>query len=168
MEATKIELTSNINQKTKDQQEDNIDEATQKNLTFTIGDEIFGIQIENVTQIIGIQHITYIPNQAEYVKGVINLRGQIIPVMEVRIKFKKPVIDYDDRTCIIVVSKDEITVGLIVDRVSEVLNIKESAIAATPTFNQTERVEYIKGIADINDDIIMLLDMDKMLDIEKE
>ncbi|MCG8484432.1 MAG: chemotaxis protein CheW [Clostridia bacterium] len=169
MEATKMDLTSNGNQNgTNDLQEENVDEVTQKNLTFTIGDEIFGIQIENVTQIIGIQHITYIPNQADYVKGVINLRGQIIPVMEVRTKFKKPVIDYDDRTCIIVVSKDEITVGLIVDRVSEVLNIKESEISATPTFNKKERVEYIKGIAHVNEDIIMLLDMDKMLDIEKE
>lgn len=164
-----VDIPNKVSQNiTNDSKEENVDEVTQKHLTFTIGDEIFGIQIENVTQIIGIQHITYIPQQADYVKGVINLRGQIIPVMEVRTKFKKPVIEYDDRTCIIVVSKDEIAVGLIVDRVSEVLNIKESEISQTPTFNKKDRVEYVEGIAHVNDNIIMLLEMDKILDIEKE
>lgn len=147
-------------------QEDNIDDVTQKNLTFTIGEESYGIPIEYVTQIIGIQHITYVPHQADYVKGIINLRGQIIPVVEVRTKFCKPVIDYDDRTCIIVVSKDDITVGLIVDRVSEVLNIRESEIAPTPSFNEAVKVKYISGIANINENVIMLIDIEKLLDIE--
>lgn len=165
----KMDLTNEINSNNiQGLHEEMIDEETQKHLTFTIDDEIFGIQIEYVTQIIGIQHITYIPHQPDYVKGVINLRGQIIPVMEVRVKFHKPVIEYDDRTCIIVVSKDEITVGLIVDRVSEVLNVKEREVSETPTFNNKERVEFVKGIAHVHENIIMLMDMDKMLDIEKE
>ena len=154
-----------LNSSDQDQQEA-IDEETQKNLTFTIGEETYGIQIHNITQIIGIQHITFIPHQPSYVKGVINLRGQIIPVMEVRTKFDKPVIDYDDRTCIIVVNKGEIDVGLIVDRVSEVLNIKESEIAATPNFNKDVKIKYISGIAHVNENVIILLDIDKLLENE--
>lgn len=142
------------------------DEIIQKNLTFKIADETFGIGIENVTQIIGIQYITFIPHQPEYVKGVINLRGQIIPVMEVRIKFGKPVVPYDDRTCIVVVRKDDIQVGLIVDRVSEVLNIRESEIAQTPNFNDSVKIKYISGIAHQNKDVIILLDIDKLLENE--
>ncbi len=152
-----------INAYNEDQQEI-LDEEAQKNLTFTIGDETYGIQIENITQIIGIQHITFIPHQPPYVKGVINLRGQIIPVMEVRTKFDKPVIEYDDRTCIIVVNKEDLYVGLIVDRVSEVLNIKESEIADTPSFNDAVRVQYISGIAHVNDNVVILLDIDKLLE----
>ncbi len=147
-------------------QQDAIDEEAQKNLTFTIGEEAYGIQIHNITQIIGIQNITFIPNQPSYVKGVINLRGQIIPVMEVRTKFDKPVIEYDDRTCIIVVNKDDIYVGLIVDRVSEVLNIKESEIASTPTFNDKVKIQYISGIAHVNENVIILLEIDKLLENE--
>lgn len=147
---------------------ENLDEEMEKNLTFTIDEEVYGIKIENITQIIGIQHITYIPNQSEYVKGVINLRGQVIPVMEVRIKFKKPVIEYDDRTCIIVVNKDDVSVGLIVDRVSEVVNIKKSDTAPTPEFNEKMKIDYIRGIAHPEENVVILIDIDKLLDIEQE
>lgn len=144
------------------------DEETEKNLTFTIDDEIYGVKIENITQIIGIQHITYIPNQPEYVKGVINLRGQVIPVMEVRTKFKKPAIEYDDRTCIIVVNKEDMLVGLIVDRVSEVINIKKSDTSPTPDFNEKVKIEYIRGIAHPEGKVVILIDVDKLLNTEEE
>lgn len=159
----KEEQTNQINA-FDDIQQDLIDEEAQKNLTFTVEEESFGIPIEHVTQIIGIQHITFIPNQPKYVKGVINLRGQIIPVMDIRLKFGKPVIDYDDRTCIIVVNKNDMDVGIIVDRVSEVLNIKESEIAPTPSFNEEVKNQYISGIAHVNDNVIILLEIDELLD----
>ncbi|MFA5527172.1 MAG: chemotaxis protein CheW [Peptostreptococcales bacterium] len=137
-----------------------------KYLTFEIDSESYGIEIKDIVQIIEMQDITFVPEQAEYVKGVINLRGQIIPVIEVRVRLKKQPIEYDDRTCIIVVSHGDMMVGLIVDRVSEVLNIKENQIAETPKLQKEKNVEYIHGIAHLNNCIIMLLDIRKMLDME--
>ncbi len=139
-----------------------LDENTKKYLTFTIGEESYGIKIESVTQIIGIQPITKIPNQPEYVKGVINLRGQIIPLMEVRTKFMKETIPYDDRTCVVVISKDEIDVGLIVDRVSEVMNIHDDHIADTHNVRKEES-HYIQGIANLNEKVVIILDIDELL-----
>ena len=140
-----------------------LDENTKKYLTFKIDKETYGITIENVTQIIGIQKITKIPNQPEYVKGVINLRGQIIPLLEVRTKFKKEAIEYDDRTCIVVIKKDDIDVGLIVDRVAEVVNIKDSEIADTHDFNKESEKHYIQGIANTTESIIILLEINELL-----
>lgn len=137
-----------------------------KYLTFEIDKETYGIEIRDIVQIIEMQDITYVPDQAEYVKGVINLRGQIIPVIEVRVRLKKEPIEYDDRTCIVVVNHGDMMVGLIVDRVCEVLNIKESKIAETPKLHKENNVDYISGIAHLNQCIMMLLDIRKMLDLE--
>src|SRR3990172_5823963 len=100
-----------------------IDEDTQegKYLTFTMGKEEYGIEIHNVTEIIGIQSITDLPDTPDFVKGVINLRGKVIPVLDVRLRFKMEEKAYNDRTCIIVVNIRNMSVGLIVDTVSEVL-----------------------------------------------
>lgn len=140
-----------------------LDENSRKYLTFLIDNETYGIGIENVTQIIGLQKITSIPNQPDYVKGVINLRGQIIPLMEVRKKFKKETIEYDDRTCIVVIKKDDMDVGLIVDRVAEVLNIRDEEIADTKEFNKDTNSHYIKGVANMNNMVIILLEIDELL-----
>lgn len=138
----------------------------EKNLTFTIGEEIYGVQIERITQIIGIQQITFVPHQPEYVKGVINLRGQILPVIEIRTKFKKENIEYDDRSCIIVVNKEDVLVGLIVDRISDVYDILKENISPSKDLNNKRKVEYIKGIAHCDETIIKLLDIDKLLENE--
>ncbi|NLM79860.1 MAG: purine-binding chemotaxis protein CheW, partial [Clostridiales bacterium] len=92
-------------------------------LTFSLDSECYGIEIKYVTEIIGIQPITEVPEMPEYIKGIINLRGRIIPVMDVRLRFKKPFREYDERTCIIVIEIRDIVLGLIIDRVSEVLTI---------------------------------------------
>jgi len=144
-----------------------LDENTSKYLTFKIDKETYGITIENVTQIIGIQKITKIPNQPKYVKGVINLRGQIIPLLEVRTKFKKEEIEYDDRTCIVVIKKDDIDVGLIVDRVAEVVNIKDSEIADTHDFNKDSEKHYIQGIANTAEAVIILLEINNNIPLER-
>ncbi|TCT12136.1 purine-binding chemotaxis protein CheW [Natranaerovirga pectinivora] len=145
---------------------DNImeDEDTQKNkfLIFTTGSEIYGIDIKYVTEIIGIQPITEIPELPEYIKGIINLRGKIIPVMDVRLKFKRDIIDYNDRTCIVVINVNEISIGLIVDSVSEVLTILEDKIVDPPEISKQNN-RYIKGIGKTNKEVVLLLDSEKLL-----
>lgn len=140
-----------------------------KYLTFQLGSDIFGIEIKFVTEIIGIQSITYVPQVPSYVKGIINLRGKIIPVIDMRLKFKKPQIEYDDRTCIIVIELDDVSIGLIVDRVTEVLNIGDDSIVPPPSYKSGYQNKYIKGIGKVGSDIKMLLDCEMIVtDKEKD
>lgn len=145
-----------------------VEEDTQKDqyLTFSIGSEYYGIEIRQVTEIIGIQNITQIPELPHYIKGIINLRGRIIPVMDVRLRFKKEPIEYNDRTCVIVVDIREISIGLIVDSVSEVLSIAENDIVAPPEF-YSQNNRYIKGIGKVESDVKMILDCDMLLTDEE-
>ena len=129
-------------------------------LTFSIGDEVFGIGIEYVKEIIGIQPITSVPDFPESIRGVINLRGRIVPVMDVRLRFHKPNLEYDARTCIIVVDIANALIGLIVDRVAEVVAIPE--IAAPPEIGGRE-TGYIKGFGKIGGEIKLLLDCEILL-----
>jgi purine-binding chemotaxis protein CheW len=138
-----------------------------KYLTFSVDKEVFGLDIQHVDDIIGIQDITLVPEQPEYIKGVINLRGKIIPTMDVRARFKKEERTYDDRTCIVVLNMHNTSVGVIVDRVVEVLDINEDQIAEPPRFSDEYQSHYISGIGKINDDIAMLLDCNKLLNYEQ-
>jgi len=141
------------------------EEDTQKGrfLTFKLGDEVFGLEIKYVTEIVGIQPITKIPEVPEYVKGIINLRGKVISVIDVRIKFKKEPIDYNERTCIIVIDIDDMSIGLIVDEVSEVLTIKDEDIVPPPSYKTGFENEYIKGVGKYKDGVKLLLDSNKLL-----
>lgn len=143
-------------------------EDTQKGkfLTFSLGNEFYGIEIRYVTEIIGLQLITEIPEMPEYIKGIINLRGKIIPVMDVRLRFKKPFREYNDRTCIIVIDIQDISIGLIVDSVSEVIAIADEEIVAPPSVTK-ESNKYIKGVGKVGNDVKLLLDSNKLLN-EKE
>ncbi|OQA14377.1 MAG: Chemotaxis protein CheW [bacterium ADurb.Bin363] len=144
---------------------DELEEDTQKNkyLTFTLGNESFGIEILFVTEIIGLQQITEVPDLPEYVRGIINLRGKIIPVMDMRRRFKKEIREYDERTCIIVVDIGEISIGLIVDRVSEVVDIPEENVSEPPKVNKNSQNKYVKGIGKIEDSVKLILDCEKLL-----
>lgn len=145
-------------------------EDTQKGkfLTFSLGTEFYGIEIKYVTEIIGLQPITEIPEMPEYIKGIINLRGKIIPLMDVRLRFKKPFREYNDRTCIVVIDIREIPIGLIVDSVSEVTSIPDEEIVAPPNVNKDGN-KYIKGIGKVGNDVKLLLDSDMLLnDLEVE
>jgi purine-binding chemotaxis protein CheW len=144
-------------------QEEEEDTQRGKFLTFQLGTEVFGIEIKFVTEIIGIQAITYVPEVPGYVKGIINLRGKIIPVIEIRSKFKKPSIPYDDRTCIIVIDLNEISIGLIVDSVSEVLNIGDENIVPPPKYKSGVQNKYIKGIGKVGKEIKLLLDCEMII-----
>ena len=136
-------------------------------LTFLIGEEVFGIGIEYVKEIIGIQPITKIPEFPDHIKGVINLRGKIIPVMDVRLRFRKLEKPYDTRTCIIVVDIFDNSIGLIVDRVAEVIAIPERDIAAPPEVNR-QASGYIKGFGKVGGEIKLLLDCGVLLGDEAE
>jgi purine-binding chemotaxis protein CheW len=143
---------------------DEVLEDTQKGkyLTFAVGKEHYGIEIKFVTEIIGIQEITSIPELPAYIKGIINLRGKIIPVMDVRLKFKKDAIEYNDRTCIVVVDIKNISIGLIVDKVAEVISIEDENIVPPPDTRTGFNNRYVKGIGKVQNEVKLLLDTDKL------
>ncbi|MDR2771377.1 MAG: chemotaxis protein CheW [Clostridiales Family XIII bacterium] len=132
-------------------------------LTFSLASDVYGLPIEYIVEIIGIQSITIVPNVPTYIKGIINLRGKIIPVIDVRLKFGKEAAEYDDRTCVIVVEISDISVGLIVDNVDEVLTIENDNIAAPPANRMGFENRYIMGIGKINGKVQLLLDCQKLL-----
>ena len=144
-------------------------EDTQKDkfLTFILGNEFYGIEIKYVTEIVGMQPITEVPELPDYIRGIINLRGKIIPVMDVRLRFKKPLREYNDRTCIIVVDIRDISIGLIIDSVSEVLSIPEGDIVPPPEVNKGHNNRYIKGIGKVGGDVKIILDCNKLLNDEE-
>ena len=148
---------------------DNVDleEDTQKGkyLTFVLDSESYGIGINYVTEIIGIQPITLVPELPNYIKGIINLRGKIIPVMDVRLRFKKTFREYNDRTCIVVVDINELSIGLIVDSVSEVSIIQDENIVPPPNLNKVSN-KYISGIGKIDNEVKLILDCDKLINYE--
>lgn len=152
-------MTDYMEQGLLDQEED-----TQKGkyLTFVLGSESYGIEIKYVTEIIGIQPITEVPELPEHVRGIINLRGKIIPVMDVRLRFKKAFRDYNDRTCTIVIDIGEVSIGLIVDSVSEVISIPDAEIVAPPDLNKAGN-KYIKGIGKVGNEVKLILDCEKLL-----
>ncbi len=146
------------------QEIDEQDEDTQKDkfLTFLLGKEFYGMEIRHVTEIIGIQPITEVPELPEYIRGIINLRGKIIPVIDVRLRFKKPFKEYNDRTCVIVIDIAELSAGLIVDSVSEVIKIPETDIVPPPDIKKIGN-RFIKGIGKVDNEVKMLLDCEKLL-----
>ena len=142
-----------------------------KYLTFTLVEEEYGIGILKIKEIIGLMAITTVPQTPQFVKGVINLRGKVIPVVDLRLRFGMDAIDYTERTCIIVVEvdgqADTIQIGIVVDSVSEVLNIKEEEIEDTPTFGTKLNTDYILGMAKMEGGVKILLDIDKVLSLQE-
>lgn len=134
-----------------------------KYLTFQLFNEEYGIEILKVREIIGVQEITTVPRAPEYVKGVINLRGRIIPVSDLRLKFDLPEREYDKETCIIVVSIDEVLVGIIVDTVSEVVDISTDEIEEAPSFGSDADSDVILGMGKIKDRVVILLSVENIL-----
>lgn len=139
-----------------------------KYLTFRLNLEEYGIAILKVREIIGMMNVTQVPRTPHYIRGVINLRGKVIPILDLRLKFEMDAIDDTDETCIIVVDastqKGAISMGVIVDAVSEVLDIEKDEIEDTPAFGGGVDVEYILGIGKVKDEVKILLDIDKVLD----
>ena len=134
-----------------------------KYLIYALAGEEYGIHIRNVTEIIGIQAITDVPGTPEYVKGVINLRGKVIPVIDVRLRFGLPEKDYEERTCIIVVNIKDVSVGLIVDSVSEVMDIPEDNIEPPPKVSKSAGTRYLQGLGKVDNDVKILVDTSQLL-----
>ncbi len=142
-----------------------------KYLTFSLAGEEYGIGILKIKEIIGMMPITPVPRTPSFVKGVINLRGKVIPVVNLRLKFGMEESEYTERTCIIVVEiavgRGSIQMGIVVDSVSEVLNIKAADMEETPAFGAKLDTDYILGMAKMNGGVKILLEIDKVLNAEE-
>jgi purine-binding chemotaxis protein CheW len=136
-------------------------------LLFSIGDEVYGTDIRFVTEIIGMQTISGLPQTPEYIKGIIDLRGRIIPIIDMRLRFKKQAADYTDRTCTIVIEAQTLLVGLIVDEVMEVLTIEDRDIAPPPMLQFGAAKRYISGIAKVGSGVKLLLDCEQLFSEEE-
>lgn len=134
-----------------------------KYLTFALGNEEYGVEILQVREIIGLMDITAVPQVPQYVKGVINLRGKVIPVVDLRLKFQMPEVEYTKETCIIVLNVKDTMMGIIVDRVCEVLDIKQQNIEPAPNFGSRLESDFITGMGKIGDNVKILLDIEKVL-----
>ena len=143
-------------------------------LTFHLADEEYGVDILRVQEIRGWENVTRIPNSPTYVKGVLNLRGAIVPIIDLRNRFDLPHADYTPTTVVVVLSvwskngQKKRIVGVVVDAISDVVNAELSDIQATPSFDSSIDIEYIEGLATTGDKMLMLVDVDKLLNIEEE
>ena len=151
-----VELDDDLYDEEEDSQKD-------KYLTFHLAGEDYGIDIACVTEIIGIQNITDVPDMPSFVKGVINLRGKVIPVMDVRLRFKMEEQEYHDRTCIIVVDINDTSVGLVVDAVNEVADIPEEQMEPAPSTGKGTSSRFIQGMGKMDDKVDIILNVDQLL-----
>lgn len=162
--------TSELKKQTEEPQAASNEHDAQKGkyMTFKSGNEYFGLKIQYVNEIIQFQEITAIPETEDYIKGLINLRGKVIPVIDVRLRFKQEPFAYNDRTCIIVINVKSTVVGLIVEKIAEVVEIKEENILPPPTIGRAEKAhhKYVYGIGKVGDSVKLLLDPDKLLNDE--
>ena len=138
-----------------------------KFLTFILGDEVYGIAILKVREIIKLMDITTVPRTSDYLKGVINLRGKVIPIVDLRSKFSMPEIEHTQETCIIVVEVNQTSIGIIVDSVSEVSNIKSGEIEEAPHLGQDIDTNFILGLGKTKERIVILLDIEQVLSSEE-
>jgi len=142
-----------------------------KYLTFSLDNEEYGIGILKIKEIIGMMPITSVPQTPAFVKGVINLRGKVIPVVDLRLRFGMEEMAYSERTCIIVVEIEgpagSVMIGIVVDAVSEVLNVKGEDIEDTPTFGTKLNTDYILGMAKMEGGVKILLDIDMVLSADE-
>lgn len=145
--------------------EEDEDEDTQKDkyLTFHLGDEDYGLEIKYVTEIISIQKITEVPDLPNFVKGVINLRGQVIPTLDLRLRFGLQPRDYDERTCVIITRMNEMPVGIIVDTVNEVMDIPAENVTPPPSIQKGAAHRFIQGLGRVGDSVKIILNAEKLL-----
>ena len=139
------------------------DDLMGSSLTFMIGEKYYGIQLTYVNEIINIQKITRVPGVPDYIRGIINLRGRIMPVIEARTKLGLPVIDYTERTCIIEITYKDTVVCLIVDSVADVVDLDEISISEFPNMASNKDRQYVTNVSKAGDRIIMNIDLEKFL-----
>ncbi len=134
-----------------------VDDLDDKIMTFFIEDVLYGLELKNVIEIVTMQYITKVPNVPEYVCGIINLRGKIVPVIETRLKLDNEFKEYDDKTCIIVVEQDDSQIGLVVDEVNEVMRLSNGT--DIPAKREQKEKKYLKSITKIGDKMVLNLDL---------
>jgi purine-binding chemotaxis protein CheW len=156
----------NIDERASAKEVENVKEEHQ-HVTFLIGDETYGVGVEKVKEIIGITDITHVPNTAYFMEGVINLRGTVVPAIDMRKKFKMEPRQFDAYTVIIIVEVMERLIGMIVDSVSDVVSIPISSIQQTPNFTSKIQTEFIDGIGQIDNSLIIILNVDLILSEEE-
>lgn len=148
-----------------------IDERAGKYLTFQLGKEEFAIRVLQVREIMGIQDITAVPQTPSHMRGVINLRGKVVPVVDLRLKFGLPELEYTQRTCIIVVQveagEQPMLMGVVVDGVADVMNLSAGEIEDTPDFGQGAASDYLLGMAKVKGKVKILLDIDQVLSTQE-
>ena len=138
-----------------------------KYLTFVLAKEEYGLEILKVREIISVMDITSVPQTPDFIKGVINLRGKVIPVVDLRLKFGIPEAEYTKETCTIVMDVQGLLMGIVVDTVSEVLDIMKDDIEPPPTFGSRIKTDFILGMGKIKGKVKILLDIDKILSSEE-
>lgn len=146
---------------------DNDEVETNQYVTFLIAKETYGVEVLRVQEIIGMTGITHVPNSMEFMRGVINLRGTVVPVVDMRLRFGMEEKDYDNFTVILIVEVKGYMVGMIVDSVADVVDIPIKNIQDTPHFSANIRTDYIKGIGRIDEDLVIVLNVDKILSTEE-
>ena len=142
-------------------------ETVSQYVTFTIGDELYGVEVLKVHEIIGMTEIRSVPNSFNYMKGIINLRGRVVPVVDIRLKFNFDEREYDEYTVILIVEVKNQLVGMIVDSVSDVIGLPSGSIQATPHFSSDIDNDYIQGVGNDEDRMIIMLDVDRILSGEE-
>ena len=157
-----IEEQRELNEKKKTNKKDDEIEIA-KALSFYIEDRTYGVEIDYVNEIIGVPHITVIPGVPDYIKGVINVRSKVVPVVDVRSRFGIPEREYDDKTCTLIIEYRDIQVGIIVDTVREVLSITKAAKADIPALEKVNDNKFIQYILETKDGIKMILDVKKLI-----
>lgn len=139
------------------------DTTRDKYLTMNVAGEMLGFEISRIAEIISIAHITKVPKTYDYVKGIINLRGDIVPVIDIRLRFKLEERPYDSETCIVVIEQERFNIGIIVDNVSDVKSIKEEEITVPPSAKLNASNKYVKNIGRSSEGPILLIDIEKLL-----
>jgi len=147
------------------------DSSSQQFLTFILGDENYAVDILRVQEIKGWSPVTNIPNTPEYMRGVLNLRGTIVPIVDLRMRFSMESVEYTELTVVIVLfiksEGRERTLGIVVDGVSDVLSVKDEEIKQTPDFGSSISTEYIRGLVTVDENMVMLLDIDLLLSVDE-
>lgn len=141
-----------------------INHDTSRFLTFFIDDECYGLNISNVKEIIASMNITNVPKTPDYIKGVINLRGTVIPIVDVRLKFGMDERAYDINTAIVINEIDNVSIGFVVDRVEDVLSIKHSLLTDPPKFGSSVDTSFIENVAQIDKSVVMILNLKKIFE----
>jgi purine-binding chemotaxis protein CheW len=141
------------------------EEDTQKDkyLTFSLDGEVYALDIRYVTEIVGIQKITKVPDLPSFIKGVINLRGKVIPVMDVRARFGLQPREYDERTCVVVVQVADAAMGLVVDHVNEVMDMPAAQVEPPPDNNRNQTGRYVRGIGKMEEEVKIVLDVERLV-----